>query len=134
MLIASVQDDEPVSIAPFEAITFSLEELWDLPKRAKVLPTLPRGSEGALQIGGQFCAPIDTRDFSFGVAVYDHVLPDELQATLQWWIEEVSADNFAENVSSKGVMAWAVRHEASVQHQDVLVERLRRIISELASL
>ena len=29
VLIASVEDDEPVSIAPFEAITFSLGELWD---------------------------------------------------------------------------------------------------------
>ena len=29
ILIASVQDDDPVSIRPFEAITFSLEELWD---------------------------------------------------------------------------------------------------------
>ena len=75
-----------------------------------------------------------TRDFSFGVAAYDHVLPDELQAMLERWVDEVSADDFAENVSSKGVKAWAVRHEASIQHQDVLVERLRRIISELASL
>ena len=75
-----------------------------------------------------------TRDFSFGVAAYDHVLPDELQAMLEQWVDEVSTDGFAENVSSKGVKAWAVRHEASIQHQDVLVERLRRIISELASL
>ena len=29
VLIASVEDDEPVSIAPFEAATFSLGELWD---------------------------------------------------------------------------------------------------------
>ena len=29
VLIASVEDDDPVSIAPFEAITFSLGELWD---------------------------------------------------------------------------------------------------------
>ena len=29
VLIASVQDDEPVSIRPFDAITFSLGELWD---------------------------------------------------------------------------------------------------------
>ena len=29
VLIASVEDDEPVSIAPFEAVTFSLGELWD---------------------------------------------------------------------------------------------------------
>ena len=48
---------------------------------------------------------------------------------LERWVDEVSADSFAEDVSSKGVKAWAVRHEAGVQHQDVLVERLRRIIS-----
>ncbi len=29
VLIASVEDDAPVSIAPFEAITFGLGELWD---------------------------------------------------------------------------------------------------------
>ena len=29
VLIASVEDDESVSIAPFEAVTFSLGELWD---------------------------------------------------------------------------------------------------------
>ena len=75
-----------------------------------------------------------TRDFSFGVAAYDHVLPGELQAMLERWVDEVSADDFAENVASKGVKAWSVRHETSIQHQDVLVERLRRIISELASL
>ena len=75
-----------------------------------------------------------TRDFSFGIAVYDYVLPEELRAMLERWVDEVSADSFAEDVSSKGVKAWAVRHEAGVQHQDVLVERLRRIISELAPL
>ena len=75
-----------------------------------------------------------TRDFSFGVAVYDHVLPEELQAMPQQWVDEVSADDFAEDVSSEGVKAWAVRYAASVQHQDDLVGRLRRIISELASL
>ena len=29
LLIASAKDDEPVSIRPFDAITFSLGELWD---------------------------------------------------------------------------------------------------------
>ena len=29
LLIANAQDDEPVSIRPFDAITFSLGELWD---------------------------------------------------------------------------------------------------------
>ena len=75
-----------------------------------------------------------TRDFLFGVAVYDHALPEELRAMLERWVDDVSADSFGEDVSSKGAKAWAVRYEAGVQHQDVLVERLRRIISELASL
>ena len=29
LLIAAVQDDEAVSIRPFDAITFSLGDLWD---------------------------------------------------------------------------------------------------------
>ena len=29
VLIASMEDDDPVRIAPFEAVTFSLGELWD---------------------------------------------------------------------------------------------------------
>ena len=67
-------------------------------------------------------------------AVFDDALPEKLRAMLERWVGEVSAGSFAEDVSSKGVKAWAVRHEAGVQHHDVLVERLRRIISELASL
>ena len=77
---------------------------------------------------------MSTEEFSFGTAVLDYELPGELRAMLEQWVDEVSADGFAKDVSSEGVKAWAVRHEAGVQHQDVLVERLRRIISELASL
>ena len=57
-----------------------------------------------------------TRDFSFGVAVDDDALPEELRTMLERWVGEVSADSFAEDVSSKGVKAWAVRHETGVQH------------------
>ena len=77
---------------------------------------------------------MSTEEFSFGTAVLDYELPKELRAMLEQWVDEVSADGFAEDVSSEGVKAWAVLHQAGVQHQDVLVERLRRIISELASL
>ena len=75
-----------------------------------------------------------TRDFSFGAAIYDYEHPEEVRVILERWVDEVSADRFAEDVSSKGVKAWAIRHQAGVQHHDVLVERLRRIISELAAL
>ena len=40
----------------------------------------------------------------------------------------------AEDASSKGVKAWAIRHETAVQHQDALVERLRNVVRELAAL
>ena len=75
-----------------------------------------------------------TRDFSFGAALFDAELPEEMRPILKRWIDEFSGDDFAEDVSSKGVEAWAVRHDAGVRHQDVLVDRLRRIVSELATL
>ena len=77
---------------------------------------------------------MNTRDFSFGVSVLEYELPDELRTVLEWWTNEFSTDSFAEGVSSKGVKAWAVRHEEAVQHQDLLVERLRAVCSELALL
>ena len=52
-----------------------------------------------------------TRDFSFGATVFDYALPEESRAMLERWVGEFSADSFAEDVSSKGVKAWAVRHE-----------------------
>ena len=75
-----------------------------------------------------------TRDFSFGAALFDAELPEEMRSILKRWADEFSGDSFAEDVSSKGVEAWAVRHDAGVHHQDVLVKRLRRIVSDLASL
>ena len=74
-----------------------------------------------------------TRDFSFGMALDGTDLPETSRAVLERWVDEFSADNFTENVSSKSVKAWAVSHDVSVQQQDVMVERLRRILSELAS-
>ena len=35
-----------------------------------------------------------TRDFSFGVAVDDHALPEELRAMLERWVGEISSDGF----------------------------------------
>lgn len=75
-----------------------------------------------------------TRDFSFGASVFESELPEGLRSALERWVGEFSADSFTEDVSSKGVKAWAVRHNDIVQHQDMLVERLRTVFSELASL
>ena len=55
--------------------------------------------------------------------------PEELQSVLQCLGEQFSADGFAEDVSSKGVQAWAVSDKDAILHQDLLVERLGRVIS-----
>ena len=75
-----------------------------------------------------------TRDFSFGVGRHTHKLPEELRAKLERWANLFRPDDFTEDVSSKGVQAWAVRHDLAVPHQDLLVSRLRAIISEMVAL
>ena len=75
-----------------------------------------------------------TRDFSFGAGLFDAELPEEVRLILKRWIDEFSGDSFAEDVSSKGVEAWAITHDAGAKHQEILVGRLRRVVSELASL
>ena len=75
-----------------------------------------------------------TRDFSFGVGVFDYDLPEDLRTVLEKWAGDFSSDSFAADVSSKGVKAWSVSHDAAVQHQDLLVQRLCTIFSKLALL
>ena len=74
-----------------------------------------------------------TRDFSFGTRTSEDDLPEELQSVLQHWAEQFSADGFAEDVSSKNAQAWAISHKNAFLHQDLLAERLGRVISELTS-
>lgn len=75
-----------------------------------------------------------TRDFSFGAAIFEDDPPEELLAALEPWIDKFAEDDFTEDVSSKGTRAWAVSHQAAVQQQDLLVDRLRGMVSELAAL
>ena len=75
-----------------------------------------------------------TRDFSFGAAIFEDDPPEELRAVLEPWINQFAEDDFTEDVSSKGTRAWAVSHEAAVLHQDLLEDRLRDIISQVAAL
>ena len=74
-----------------------------------------------------------TRDFSFGTRTFENDLPEELQSVLQRWGEQFSADDFAEDVSSKNAQAWAVSHKDAILHQDLLIERLGHVISQLTS-
>ncbi len=77
-----------------------------------------------------------TKDFSFGAAILDEDPPpeDELRIALERWADEFSRDDFSEDVSSKGVVAWSVGHDAAARHADLLVARLSRILAELKSL
>lgn len=75
-----------------------------------------------------------TRDFSFGMGIHGHELPEELKTRLGRWASQFSTDDFAEDVSSEGVTACAVRHELATRHTNILADRLRTIISELVSL
>ena len=77
-----------------------------------------------------------TKDFSFGAAIFDYDPPpgEELRSLLERWIDQFSSDDFTEDVSSKGVKAWAVGYDAASQHVNLLVERLVKVLSELKSL
>lgn len=75
-----------------------------------------------------------TRDFSFGASVLDeNELSQDLRNVLEQWTGLFATDGFAEDVSSKGVRAWAVTHDGSVSHRDLLAARLRNVLTELAS-
>ena len=79
---------------------------------------------------------LSTKDFSFGAAIFDYVPPpgEELRTLLDRWIDQFSSNDFAEEISSKAVKAWAVGYEAASHHVDLLVERLTKVLSELKSL
>ena len=64
--------------------------------------------------------------------VIDACSPETLpMARLAEYLDELRAAPFTRDVSSKGVQAWAVRHEVAVEHQEGLTDPLRRIIKGL---
>lgn len=75
-----------------------------------------------------------TKEFSFGAAIYDEDFPKILREKLDHWVAQNAKYEFAKDVSGKDTKAWAVSHEDAVRHQDILVERLSKIISELTEL
>ena len=77
-----------------------------------------------------------TRDFTFGVAIleYDPGPDKELRAVLEGWANAFKGDSFTTDASSKGIHAWAVGYEAAVQHIDLLVDRLSKVLAELRQL
>ena len=77
-----------------------------------------------------------TRDFTFGAGIleYDPAPDEELRAVLKRWADTFSDDSFTTDVSSQGVTAWSVSHDAAALHIDLLTSRLAGVLSELKSL
>ena len=76
-----------------------------------------------------------TRHFSFGSGIVDYPdLPPELHSLVRRYVARFSDDSFVQDASSQGVMAWSVEPEDAALHIDLLEERLRTILKELAEL
>lgn len=95
---------------------------------------------GPVTVAWLYCQPhagwMRTKDFSFGAAIFGYDPPpeEELRIALERWADEFARDDFSEDVSSKGVIAWSVGHDVAVRHAELLLARLERILSELKSL
>ena len=77
---------------------------------------------------------MQTREFSFGAALYDHKLPDEKLSRLNRCLEELESAELTEDASNGGgVRARAGSHERAVEHQDELRRLLKGIIAALTS-
>lgn len=75
---------------------------------------------------------MSTRDFSFGNATLDRDdVPDRLRAIMDSWAGRFRHDAFVQDVSSKGVKAYAVGYEDAVEHLGVLEERLAEVLGDL---
>lgn len=74
--------------------------------------------------------------FHFGSAVIHYPDPPEgeLREAIQRWIDQFARDEFTTDAEVSDTSAWSIDYQDAVQHADVLVERLERVISELRSL
>ena len=78
------------------------------------------------------------KNASFGTSILqDDPGPEEpLRSLLKEWLRQFAADDFGEVISGPGTEPWAVAvpYEAVAEHIDLLVDRLRKILSELRSI
>ena len=74
------------------------------------------------------------KSFTFGWGGPSYGYPPEMASLLQAWTDQFAKDEFAEDISSQGLIGWAVPHEAAAEHIDVLTERLAAVLSDLKSL
>ena len=75
-----------------------------------------------------------TKDITFGVAILDNDPRDELRLVLQRWADGFRDDDFTEDVSSRGVIAWSVDYDAAIANIDLLSRRLEGVLNELGAM
>ncbi len=61
-------------------------------------------------------------------------LPVELCNLLAQWCNQFASDDFTEDASSKGVVAYRVSPNDTVKHIDLLEARLRKVVADLLAL
>ena len=77
-----------------------------------------------------------TERFSFGLeAMLDNPsVPEELSSVLQSWMDTFANDDFAENVSYNRLPAYAIGYDDAVLNQELLADRLTRMLNGLRGL
>jgi predicted DNA-binding protein len=74
------------------------------------------------------------REFVFAAPILDRgseLLPREVRKALQVWFDSFENDEFADDASNVSLDAWAVSHQAVIDHIDELAARLDRVLAEL---
>lgn len=74
------------------------------------------------------------REFLFAAPILGRcpeLLPREVRKALQVWFDSFENDEFADDVSTVSLDAWAVSHEAVAQNIDALAGRLEQLLAEL---
>ena len=81
------------------------------------------------------------KDFTFGAGngtgngqTFGMDLPDAVEERLKRWADDFKNDDFAEDASSQGVVAYSVSPEEAVRHISLLESRLQKVISGLTNL
>ena len=58
-------------------------------------------------------------------------MPREVRRALHVWFESFENDDFSDDASNVYLDAWAINHEAVIEHIEELAARLDRLLAEL---
>ena len=77
------------------------------------------------------------REFVFAAPILDkgsELLPREVRKALQVWFDSFENDDFSDDASNVYLDAWAISHEAVIEHIEELGARLGRLLAELRAI